>query len=83
MSPAMITAPASLMTDVEVAQLLAVPLRRLRTMARSQQIGYLDLHNSDGPLRFHPDDVAAFIESRRVNPCHHFGFLPETTPLDP
>lgn len=79
----MITAPASLMTDVEVAQLLAVPLRRLRTMAREQQIGYVALGNSDGTFRFRAEDVEIFIESRRVNPCHHFGFLPETTTLEP
>lgn len=54
---------ARLLTDGEAAELLAVPVRRLRQMADDNRIPHVRLPGGD--LRFDAADLARWIQSRK------------------
>ena len=57
---------AALLTAKQVADILGITVRSVRTLV---SLGRLPRVNVlDRAVRFHPDDVAAFIESRRSKP---------------
>jgi excisionase family DNA binding protein len=56
----------SLLTAKQVAAILGITDRSVRTLVQLGRLAKVDV--LDRAVRFHPDDVAAFIESRRSKP---------------
>ncbi|TBB67723.1 DNA-binding protein [Rhizobium ruizarguesonis] len=57
----------NLLTLAEVAATLKVSTRHLRDLATAGQIAFINVGSQKRYImRFHPDDVAEFIRSRRV-----------------
>ena len=57
---------APLLTAKQVAEVLGITVRSVRTLVALGRLPRVDV--LDRAVRFHPDDVAAFIESRRSKP---------------
>ena len=59
------TGLVTLLKPAEVQRLLGVSRTWLYDAAKTGALPCVRLGGPDGPVRFHPDDVAAFIEASR------------------
>jgi len=62
-STAAITAPVQLLNSKQAAASLGLGVRTLQERVAAREIGSIKIGKS---VRFHPDDIAAFIERNRL-----------------